>query len=225
MIELLKFLVETLTQGLPGLTSARGEKKRRALAVELFLLYVRCNEAMITADSIVSLLNRYGQAGADQWNRHWLKQELKESVQRQYVTVRSLTGLLSDQSEVMWIIDSDPEEKLDVLMNRKSGRLIELLGILHDGHIPLDVDLDLLGEEARSVRLSHSAGPLYARFTVSLSNDFGRDARDFREYMESGVPQNQISEIRAALRRFREALESNFSIADVLVDVGDRRLN
>lgn len=42
-----------------------------------------------------------------------------------------------------------------------------------------------------------------------------------RAYLESGVPQQRIREMREALEQLRVALTENFSLADALIDVGD----
>lgn len=223
MIEVLRLLVETLTQGLPNFSSFRQEKKRRELAKNLFLVYIRFNEAMMAADSIVTLLENLTES-EDSWDRHFLKEQLRDVVQQQEITLGKLAHLLALRSGEMWILEPDTYRRINYLVSSKSAHLTSLGVALAQGNLPLDSDSERLEEDVRTERRVPSfPNPLSARIVVDTSGSDRRVIQDVREYVRSGIPQGRIAEIRSALESLRAALETHFSLADVLLDVGDRR--
>ncbi|MFK0108523.1 hypothetical protein [Streptomyces sp. NPDC091217] len=223
MFEVLRLLIETLTQGLPNFNSFREEKKRRELASNLFVIYIRFNEAMLAGDRIVSLLESLTES-EDSWERHFLKEQLRDAVKQQEITLGKLVHLLTLRRNEMWILEPDAYRKINYLVSSKSAHLLSLGVALAHGNLPLDADSGRLEEDVRTERRVPSfPNPLSVRIVVDTNGSDRRSIRDVREYIRSGVPQSRIADIRSALESMRAALEAHFSLSDVLLDVGDRR--
>ncbi|MCX5182680.1 hypothetical protein [Streptomyces sp. NBC_00268] len=231
MIELLRLLIETVTQGIPRIGSFRESKKRRDLAVDLFLLYVRFNETMLAADLIVKQLEAYV-APEPRSERRFIIDQLRFEMERQVNNLDRLYATLSGRSAVLWIIEPDAYRRLAVMVGGKQDHLLGLRMLLERGRLPLDLnyaEISSLG--ARDIRSGHFLARGYApRSFLSGGVTFDLESNDdtvielVRAYVESGTPQDRIEDIRAALEDLRVALEANFSLAEVLVEVGDRRL-
>ncbi|MEU2743203.1 hypothetical protein ABZ656_50140 [Streptomyces sp. NPDC007095] len=231
MIELLRLLIETVTQGIPRIGSFRESKKRRDLAIDLFLLYVRFNETMVAADVIVKLLEAYV-APEPRRDRGFAIDQLRFEMERQVNNLDRLRATLIDRSAVLWIIEPEAYRRLAVMVGGKQDHLITLRMLMERGRLPLGpnyAEFSSLG--VRDIQSGHFVSPRYApRAFLSEGVTFDLETNDdtvierVRAYVESGSPQDRIADIRAALEDLRVALEANFSLAEVLVEVGDRRL-
>ncbi|HET9899099.1 MAG TPA: hypothetical protein VFQ44_29595 [Streptosporangiaceae bacterium] len=215
MIDLIKTLVETLAQILPRIGSVRSDKRRRELGVTLFMLYVRLNETMLTAESIVDSLETYTvtmQRHTEDGDYPYALRAgrwIADKITSQVVNLERLGGLLASQAAVLQIIDADAYNKLVPLLETKFGALAQLLSIMRRGALPLDL----------------TPGPhgSWNSTTLRTSITWGDEIYDqVVSYLTERAPREQIAGIRAALAAMREALERHFSISDVLLEVGDR---
>jgi hypothetical protein len=222
MFEVLRLLIETLTQGLPNFSSFREEKKRRELARDLFVLYIRLNKAMIAADGIVKLLEKLTES-EDSWDRHFLKEQLRNAAQRQELALAKLTEELDSEANAMLILEEGAYRKIDDLVFTKSSHLDQLRTALTRGELPLSAYQPHPDEPARNRHWGFGR-PLSVRIVVDISGSDRQVFYDVRTYLQSGIPQSHIADIRIALESLRTALETHFSISDVLLDVGDHRL-
>lgn len=243
MVELIRTLVEALTQGLPGLRGIRQEKRRRKLGAELFILYVRLNEAMLTADRIVQSLEIYTQRmgrhiehGNDRYALtagNWIVGD----VQKQIVNLTRISGLMSERGAALQIINPDAYNSLHPLLSGKFNGLRVLLEIMRSGALPLaptQEDIarvtDSLGL-ARHERQRHmmvlmgELSPQWRETALTTSSEWGPSTHDcVVQYLQERKPREQLTEIRNALEMLRAALEEHFTITDVLLEVGDSRL-
>ncbi|NUL02070.1 hypothetical protein HRW07_02160 [Streptomyces lunaelactis] len=203
MFELLRLLVETVVQGVPGLASYRRGKKRRNLAVELFLIYVRFNEILVNAEEILRLLERY--LGADHYGRSDLEAELHNSLSWQGAALRGIHQVMKANSSPLVILEAEAYIKLRNMTDLKYGDLTKLGIALSLGRLPI----------------SRETSDIEAMFEPGYASE--EVISQVRSYLESGEPQAQITEIRSNLEKLRAVLANNFSIEDVLIDVGTRR--
>ncbi|MGW2827270.1 hypothetical protein ACWC24_40800 [Streptomyces sp. NPDC001443] len=241
MIELIKILVDTLAKALPGLKAARDGKRRQELGVELFMLYVRFNEATLAADGIIKSLELYidrvtyrlenGNAPSSMTAGPWVA----EDVQHQIVNLARLRGLLAHRSTVLQILDTESYNRLRPLISGKLNALHELRWIMECGGLPLTPTVSDFTQlmDARSDRQSLGqprpvipGNPLPQwrdeAFPINSAWDSEMCGR-FTEYLRKHNPRERISEIRTSLATLRATLEEHFSIGDILLDVGDRR--
>lgn len=243
MVELIRALVEALTQGLPGIRGIHQEKRRRKLGAELFMLYVRLNEAMLTADKIVRSLETYAQRmsghlehGNDRYALtagNWIAGD----VQKQIVNLTRISGLMSERGAALQIINPEAYNLLHPLLSGKFNALRVLLDIMRSGALPLAPTQE---DIARAMDSSHLArydrqhqmmvlmqelSPQWRDTALATSSEWGPSTYDYVvHYLQERKPREQLSEIRNALEMLRTALEENFTITDVLLEVGDSRM-
>lgn len=243
MVELIRTLVEALTQGLPGLRGIREEKRRHKLGAELFLLYVRLNEAMLTADHIVQNLETYTRRmgghiehGNDRYALtagNWIVGD----VQKQIVNLTRISGLMSQRGAALQIINPDAYNALHPLLSGKFNGLRVLLEIMRSGALPLAPTQDDIARATASesvpwhnrqhhmMMLMQELSPRWRESALTTSSAWGPSTYDYVvQYLQERKPREQLTEIRDALEMLRAALEEHFTIADVLLEVGDSRM-
>ncbi|MFS4107228.1 hypothetical protein [Streptomyces sp. PD-S100-1] len=243
MVELIRVLVEALTQGLPGLHGIHRAKRHRKLGAELFMLYVRLNEAMLAADEIVRSLETYTQRmsghlahGDDRYALtagNWIA----GNVQKQIVNLTRISALMSERGAALQIINPDAYNQLHPLLSGKSNALRVLLDIMRSGALPLAPTQE---DIARAMDSSHLAGfdghrhmmvlmrelsPQWRDTALPTSSEWGPSTYDcVVQYLQERRPREQLTEMREALEGLRAALEEHFTIADVLLEAGNWRL-
>lgn len=215
MFEFLKLITESTQQALSGLAAHRRDKKRRDLAVELFLIYVRLNQALVNAEDILALLEAY----------------VRRSNRDRAETTRVLQVRMKDQARTLYLVSR--------AMTAKSAQLVileareyDLLRRLVWGKLS---DVDTIARDLLFHRLRLGSFPS-APDVQAAAAERGRTDVEFRpeeatrasmaqvrRYVRSGRPQRRVAEIRSSLERLRALLAENFSIEDVLIDVGSRK--
>ena len=86
-----------------------------------------------------------------------------------------------------------------------------------------------LGRAFRSTRFERSKladriGWELRREAISISEPWNNNVyRQIKTHLDSRRPRDQLKYIYAAATQLRESLEKHFSIADILLEVGDRR--
>jgi hypothetical protein len=239
MIDLIKTLVEALAQAIPQFREMRVDKRKREIAAQLFLLYVRLNEAMLAADDIISSLEMY----VYRMGRHLAHGDdayaltagrwVASKVQHQVTNLERIDQLLHDRKIILQILDSDSYNRLFPLLDHKFGALTYLLRVMREGSLPLSLskeDWETLMDVGRDQSTLHHVmidlHPGWRQGTVSTATEWGQETYErVVAYLQGRQPREQIAEMRAVLSSLREVLERNFSIADVLVEVGDKRLD
>jgi len=238
MIELIKALVEVMTQVIPRIKTVRTDKKKRELGAMLFLLYVRLNEAMLAGEGIIRSLEVYIERmrrhldyGDDAYaltGGHWIAQK----VRHQITNFERLRELLYDQRVFLQIIDSDSYNHLVPLLDRKFGALSELLDIMRSGSLPLaptkndlDAVIDVGDDQLTLHEVMIELEPRWLAEALPTNAEWGAEIFSrINLYLQTREPRKQLAEIRTLLAAIREALESYFSITDVLLEVGDSRI-
>jgi hypothetical protein len=238
MIDLIKTLVETLTQVIPKIHEMRADRRKREIGAALFTLYVRLNETMIAADDIIDSLEVY----AKRMHRHldygddayaltggkWIAGK----VRNQLTNFERLGALLHNHKVMLQIIDTDSYNKLIPLLDYKFGALTYLSRIMRSGSVQLSINEDDLrrlmdsGDDQSALhRIMIDLEPSWREAELSTTSEWGQETYEkVAAYLQEREPRKQLSEIRAALASLREALVSNFSLSDVLLEVGDRHM-
>lgn len=242
MIELVKALVDTVAKALPSISAMRKDKRSRELGAGLFMLYVRLNEMTLIAEDIIGCLETY----AERMQRHldhgddphaltggsWIS----EKIDVQVVNLDRVARLLWDRGQVLQIMDTDSYNQLILLIDWKSGALRRLLDIMRSGALPLPSQEDLqaamgpdTGRRAHSVEhqnLMHEVlEPQWKKTALPTGASWGSEIYpQVLHYLQERKPREQLDEIRAALAAMRTVLDRHFSIADILLEVGDERL-
>ncbi|MEU2867172.1 hypothetical protein ACIQWL_55795 [Streptomyces mirabilis] len=247
MIEIIKTLIEALANGFPGIRGMREDKRRRQLGAELFLLYAQMNQLMVTAEDIVQHLEDYAASMGRYMNEGTegrgpeYGRRVRHLVDRQRDDLLHVRLLLDSRSAVVQIIEPEAYNRLVPLLGLKQGALDTLHGIMYMGDLPLDpsqAEIDAwvtrlppLGEgQARDAsqslraadRLLWDAGRRW-RENALPHDSWGRDVHArVVQYLDERQPRRQLEEIRSSLSLLRSTLLENFTIADVLLEVGEK---
>lgn len=266
MIDIIKTLVDALVRGLPGLMGLREDRRRRKLGAELFLLYAKINQVVLTAEGIVGFLEAYV-AYVEQKPSPPSSQSIQSSfkgspprfddmpvlknavplLERQAEDLRKVHELLSGRSSgrltvIMQILDPDAHNRLAVLLGGKQGALGMLIHAISSHRVPLDPFMDEIDAIARAL----PAPPEHPAASFMIVDHLWPHADAFRwlesalpgrehvspaevyaqvkRYLDERSPREQLDEMRSSLATLRSALLENFTLADVLLEVGDARL-
>ncbi|MFI9807455.1 hypothetical protein ACIHEJ_24355 [Streptomyces sp. NPDC052301] len=248
MIEIIKTLIDALVNGFPGIRGMREDKRRRQLGVELFLLCAQINQLMVTAEDIIQHLENYA-ASIDRYANDGTEgggpeypRRVRHLVERQRDDLLYVRLLLDSRSAVVQIIEPEAYNRLVPLLGVKQGALDTLFTIMYVGDLPLgpsQAEIDawasrippLREGQARRVsqnlwavdRLLREAEHRW-RENALPHDSWGRDVHAIVvRYLDERQPRRQLEEIRSSLSVLRSTLLENFTIADVLVEVGERR--
>lgn len=238
MIDLIKTLVDTLTQIIPRISEMRTDKRRQEIGAGLFILYVRMNETLLVADDIIASLETY----AERMRRHLNSGDdayaltagswIINKIEHQITNFERIDELLHDKRALLQIIDAESYNRLFPLLDHKFGAISYLLRIMRSGSLPLSLSSEdwatmmSVGRNQSALhRVMHDLRPCWRENELSTTTEWEREVYDkVVAYLQEREPRKQITEIRAALSSLREALERNFSITDILPEVGDRRM-
>ena len=239
MIDLIKLIVQTLTQVIPQLRGIRGDQRRRELGATLFILYVRLNETALAGEGIIYGLEAYIR-GMEHYHQkpatrgHLLKGEywVSNQVRHQITNFERLDELIRESSVVLQIIDTESYNNLKFLLERKFGGLLQLSRIMRSGSLPLlphsDDDLRTLialGSDQRALAMAwHDIHDTDGNM-IPMQSDWGDETcEQIASYLQERNPREQLTQIRASLSSLRKALEENFTLSDILLEVEDRRM-
>lgn len=232
MIEIMRAIVDLLARATPLLYRTRRDKRLREIGAELFLLYIRLNEALVCADRIVNQLAL--SISGDHPRARSALDGLRYEVSKQYVTLRRISGLLESQRIRLILLDAGVYRQLVPLISAKMSGLQVLIETLRRGYLPIDVpeqDIRALssgeGWEDGTPPPEHFS--LLVNIQANALPDHGRWDQDRRTrlaaYLQHRDPQGQLAQIRAAVEQLRVALVANFSLEDMLLTAGDCRLD
>jgi hypothetical protein len=244
MLEIVKVILEVVGKALnpSEITKMRKEKKLRELGADLFLLYTHLNEILITGEEIIRSLEGY----VSRMERHltqgddayaltagsWVKNKIVE----QSFSLRKFGRTAERFANEMQILDADAYRKLQPLISDKMNVLWGLISVMDGGYLPMlgptEADLLMLAEQKKEDPHGSTFGKLsrigHDLRVSSISSKVDWDEniyKQIKEYLLTREPRKQLEEIRIVLQQIRASLEGNFSLQDVLLEVGDRRFN
>jgi hypothetical protein len=236
VIEIVKALVDLLARAVPALSGARHNRKLKAVGADLFLLYFRLNEIIVTAERIVRSLEVY----AERMSRHladgsdahaltagrWIRDDLVQ----QAVNLRRMRDLLRRREFTLVLLDADTYNELTPLLDLKGGAIETLLVAIERGTLPASPSSGDLSVVLATTDM-WNRDPDYDRIVHHVSHDgipLDRpwDADVFRvvtAYLRKRDPRAQLAEIRAVVAQLRTTLLQHFAVEDMLLVVGDER--
>jgi hypothetical protein len=252
MFELLKRLVETVLKGFSfdKLAEKRREKRLAEVGTEILLLYTSINEILVVGEMITSelesalgWLDRKKQSG--EIDRH-CSTHLDFLLPQQGNNILKFQASLKRLALQLQVVAPEVYSQIAPLMHGKGNALARLVDSLVGNYgqavgLPT-ADMQQLSQ-ALAAGLSETAVPLQpgerplfselqrelAKYvsTVNLPNlgSVGQDAAPvIRNYLEQENPRARLKEIKDLLVKLREGIETTFSLQDILLEVGDRRV-
>lgn len=229
MFELLRTLLDAIVQGIPKFTASREGKKRREIGMGLFRLYVQLNEAMVSADRILSLLDDYGY---DRGRRREVTVEfLYRALVAQGNVIEALNREMRRRNMVLVLLGDSKFLDLRTMFEDKFSDVRTMASVLAGGAAPLGQMRSRFEGRATFPSPGPDQLPYDSASPIVSFNATRGDYVDIetveeraalvRAYLETGVPHQRIREMREGLEQLRVALTENFSLADALIDVGD----
>ena len=243
MIEIIKALMEAVVTGIPGIRTAKREKKYRKLGVDLFLLYVKLNEVTVNAEAIIHYLEEFATRTEQEIAEAegWPDSTFRYLVRQQEQALHNVMSLFQSQSTLIQILQPQSYNELLPLLSGKSGALRSLTYILGTERFPLDpsqADVDEWREPSQSHhRRRHdfpdrmlTGGPELNSLIFGQSRHWEETALPTRgwdvntrtqivQYLEQRQPRQQLEKIKSALTLLRTTLMENFTVADILLEV------
>lgn len=240
MFEIIKVILETLGKLLnpSELSKLAKDKKRREIGAQLFLVYVYLNEVIVCGESIISSLEVYiermqlGHAHA-LTGGSWVSFKLNE----QRLNIARLVTSIRRLSRELQIVDGEAYRQLMPLVEGKCNAIDGLLRILGDERLPLcgPTGRDVVAFAAESVHtrdrseLRHIIDDFMSQLekqSVRTNVPWNENIfADIKTYVAQRKPREQLSYMREVAEQLRKSLEKHFSLSDILLEVGDRKLS
>ena len=83
-----------------------------------------------------------------------------------------------------------------------------------------------LGDSKKGRELSYHIEGKYHKLEIDKISAFNQSTRKtIQEYLKKTQPRKQLKEIEEALKELRKGIAGNFSLQDILLEVGDKRLS
>jgi len=242
MLEIVKVILEVLGKALnpSEISKMQKEKKLRKLGTELFLLYTHLNEILLTGEEIIHSLEVY----VSRMERHLTQGNdayaltagswIDDKVVKQCISLGKFGRSVQRFTKELQVLDADSYRKLQPLLSGKMNALDSLLKVMGRGYLPVlgpsESDLRMLSEQSEDTyNFTHFEKlQVIARETqqgaISYSVDWDENIyKQIKKYLSTREPHERLEEIRNVLQQIKTVLESNFSLQDILLEIGDRR--
>jgi hypothetical protein len=235
MLETVTPILSILEKAIKMLDLAEWRRKDRlnALGTELFLIYVNLNEVLACGTEIVDGLEVYLKrmqhhidTGKDSYaltGGSWIAYKLQ--VQR--VNLARVGHSIQRFGSELQVLDATTYRQLLPFIAGKFNALNALVEILESGKLPIsgpegagNIDLDQDDYEAQDLLWQ-----AMARNTIDTSQSWDSTIFErIKDYFDTRNPRKHLAKLEQILRTFKQTLEGSFSVKDVLVDIGDKRL-
>lgn len=242
MFEIVKIILEIVAKALnfSDVSEFRKQKKLNELGKELFLLYTHLNEIIVCGESIINILEMYItrmeqhiEHGNDEYALtagKWLEKNLDQ----QRINLVRFGRSVERLSRQLQVLDGESSRKLRPLLMQKASLLGTLIYTLSVKRLPTagptEIEIfELINKEKSRDEPLNSlilTSDNYKVSSVSLEMSWDRETyKAIKEYMRVYKPRKQLDEIRKVAEHMRTTLEQVFSIKDVLLKIGDKRLD
>lgn len=237
MIEFLQSAFDMLAKIIPTLTRNRREREAAKLGSELLLIYVESNEALLLGEKIISSLEdcqrrtRYHVEARGEPYPLTHEAELPKLVENQLRNIVAINKLTARLSWPLQVLNGEEKNRLELLLGGKSSILKALQQAVLSKRLPLlssGLRMDEMG-------VLHAHDPNVQSWTNRLPEFFGEesvplvggwdlDAADrVVTYLDTYNPRDRLTEIRVIIERIHTTLTENFSVSDIIQNVGDPR--
>jgi hypothetical protein len=203
---------------------------------------VNLNEVLVCATDIVSSLEVYLSrmqqhidTGKDSYaltGGNWIAYKLQVQRVNLVRVGRSIQRFASE----LQVLDAAAYRQLLPFIAGKMNVLDSLLEILGSGKLPLPdprgagyIDLDQDQNESGSFAKMRQRARLcqsMASNTIDTSRSWDEAVfQRIKDYFDTRNPRRHLTELEQILRTLKQTLEGSFSVKDVLVEIGDKRLD
>jgi len=242
MLEIIKVLLETISKSfsMDSIRNAKKTKKLQELGTEIFLLYSTLNSIISLGNQIIMELEN---------GLNWMKRKVKEEepnrelytnlpllLHQQEVNILKLVKSIKRLRFELEIIAPEAYIKIYPLIHKKFNTIQQLSKVL-SGNSPQLVSISetkLIEFLQKSSKLSINHGLKYRHFDkkanilekLPIDNLGCIPAKEYKiieEYLKVKKPKNTIKKLEKIAKTIKASIETNFSIEDILLEVGDKR--
>ena len=242
MFELMKIMVEAITKSfsIKSVAELRKAKKLTKIGTDLFVVYTALNSMLVVGRRIVHELETglawmEGKVRDGESDRE-LFTHLNLLLSQQSMNIVRLVRSIKNIRPELELVAPDVYLSLVPLIHGKRNAISILLSqISASGRLPrlVTVSPEWLTrlEEERALTMTgrmRLLNPFDETFLVSepIENLAAIPAREYqiiRRYLEEHHPRQVLAEIEIAASTLRDAIKDNFSLQDILLNVGDQR--
>ena len=228
MLEILKILVEAALKLLnpEAVEKFRREGKQREIGTKLFGLYAGLIDLFPTADYLIKTLKRMleikdcvldGKYMSRQYARRLL-----EIATRQSEILKRLERPLTELRGPLIVIDAEAANLIQAITFAKANLLRMLIDLLASGYLPMEVS-DLIPKEPFGKQLENGLD-LETRIAKGALPPMESWSQEelvrAAKYVEEA--EQQLLQLREACQKLRTGLESNFSVKEILPELGTK---
>ncbi len=246
MLEIIKIILENISKSLSveSIRKAKKEKRLNAIGTEIFLLYASLNSILVVARHIVRELES---------GLNWMIQKVEEGepdrelftklpflLRQQEINILEFIRAVKHLGMQLQVIAPEAYVKLHPLIHGKLNAISRLIGMMSGKRSSPKLvtisdeklqevmklaesgnqDLDMLFIHTRQDPLE---GLLVAVPIDDISHIPAKNYRIIEDYLRTRNPVSVIAEIEVVRSMLRKAIEANFSLQDILLQVGDQR--
>jgi len=241
MFELVKALVEAVAKAIPAASDPRRKKHLAEVGPSLFLLYLRINDTLVTAERIADILELYVRRAGESIAKgdddgvlrvgRDAQRDLEYPLDQQRINLAEICTDIRQKRLHLRVYDGETSVKLDHLLWGKLNAVTALLRVLSQRAVPLSptdqeiaevTDPDLVidwWEPSDDPVIAQTSAGITTR-AVNTSEPWDRDVYDtLTTYLDQQRPRDQLARSWAALAQLKTAIE-NVTVADVLLTLG-----
>jgi hypothetical protein len=238
MFETIGAIVQVLDKLLPTLDFGKWKREQRLkeLGTELFRIYVHLNEILVNGRdiqrSIRTYIGRMEQHLSTENDEYALTggQWIAHRIREQQHSIAQLGRALQRVGTQFQVVDGSTYARLMPLISGKLNVLDSLLAVLSAERVPLFAVAEEELLQLRSLPNRPDINTLKAlrdrmlSESVSTSEPWDENVYlKLRSYLDSGAADERLDAIEQLLEKLKAALEQHFSLADVLLGIGDER--
>lgn len=251
MIELIKAIAEPVIKAISvkDLIEARKSKRIHAVGTELFLLYASLNEILITGRQIIATLEDV-RGRVERSKPHGLHKvphvtNLSVLLEHQAVNLRRSFDTINRLGLELQVIAPSVYLQVAPVFNGKGNLLHHIADIATEGLTRFDDDeiVEAIGpaNQSRINSLLSKSGGLTEDLVFNYSSsvrprlrpelvlpDLSTITYEGYErvvgYLDNHDPTQALDQLEKILIEFREKLEANFTLQEILLQVADKRL-
>jgi hypothetical protein len=238
MLDFIQTILTIVGKALPAIATRQREKRASKIGAELFLFYVQVNEAIVCAENIIDSLETYVERmGLHHEYALTAGEWIEYQVEKQCINLARIGETMAHWREQLQILDGESFAKIIPLLRGKANALDSLLQAMRAKNLPLSVSQEDLENFARKALDAEASRDEKYRLQDEFANDVLNGSVSLQSpwdsevcqvvvtYLQERNPRQQIAQIRTVLEKIRAALVANFSIQDVIMEVGDKRFD
>jgi hypothetical protein len=230
MFEMVKAILEII-KDVTDFSKFSTSNKKTKIGVRLFSVYTNLNQILITGYDIVEKLESYVKECQyrSKMNKELYQLYIKDLLKEQSINMGRFVFSARDMILELNIINGKFVMDIKPLISGKISALRDLLNIFEAGSLPIDgptsLQLKELVEKWNKLSISDEFWDweedyISIRKEIIKKENIKNNYKQIKKYLDNSDLRKSLDEIKSALLLFRDTLEKNFTLSDILVEVG-----